>query len=217
MTTATSEQEALGLVIGRHNGGASENDIRTAFQRFMETTGLAAAHEMSTEVPPGLGNPGRMDLYIHNTCIEFKTFILRDGSPNPGYVTQLDGYLERLLKSGTGVRNGILTDGVHYFLRRVGEERLPLLPHGTVQTFSREEQAPHLRDYLYRIIKAPTEEISPTAGELERHFGSDSDVFRAGNLLLREAYESYRHTPTVAVKRRLWQDLLQVALVDQPL
>ena len=31
---------------------------------------------MATEVPPGLGNPGRMDLYIHNTCIEFKTSIL---------------------------------------------------------------------------------------------------------------------------------------------
>ena len=212
MTVATREQEALGLVIKRHNDGASENDIRTAFQRFMEISGLAAAHEMSTEVPPGLGNPGRMDLYIHNTCIEFKTFILRDGSPNPGYVTQLDGYLERLLKSGTGVRNGILTDGVHYFLRRVGEEKLPLLPHGAMQRFNREEQAPHLRDYLHGIITAPAEDMRPTAENLERHFGSDSDVFRASNLLLREAYESYRQAPTVAVKRRLWQDLLQVAL-----
>ncbi len=36
---------------------------------------------MSTEEPPGLGKPGRMDLYIHNTCIEFKTSILRYGKP----------------------------------------------------------------------------------------------------------------------------------------
>lgn len=37
-------------------------------------------------------------------------------------------------------------------------------------------------------------------------------MFRAGNLLLNEAYDTHRDNPTVAVKRRLWQDLLQVAL-----
>ena len=83
------EQEAFGLVIGQHNNAASENDIRYAFQRFMEIAGVAAAADMSTEGPPGTGNPGRMDLYIHNTCIEFKKFIVRDGVPTPGYVSQL--------------------------------------------------------------------------------------------------------------------------------
>ena len=210
--TTSKEREAFELVIERHKSGASENDIRTAFQRFMETADLAAASEMSTEVQPGQGNPGRMDLYIHNTCIEFKTNIVRNGVPIPGYVTQLDGYLESLLKAGTGVRNGILTDGVHYFLRRIGEEKLPLLPQGAMQTFDRAEQVSSLREYLHRIITAPAENISPTAENLERHFGNNSDVFRASNLLLQEAYEAHCNDPTVAIKRRLWQDLLQVAL-----
>ena len=61
--TADKEQEAFGLVIERHRTGASENDIRNAFLRFTETVGVAAASEMSTEVQPGQGNPGRMDLY----------------------------------------------------------------------------------------------------------------------------------------------------------
>ena len=178
----------------------------------METADLAAASEMTTEVRPGDANSGRMDLYIHNTCIEFKKFIVRDGVPIPGCVSQLDGYLESLLKAGTGVRNGILTDGVHYFLRRIGEEKLPLLPHGAMQTFNQPGQAPLLRDYLHGIIEAPAENITPTAKNLERHFGSDSDVFLASNLLLQEAYDTHRNTPTIAVKRRLWQDLLQVAL-----
>ena len=206
------EQEAFGLVIEHHNNAASENDIRYAFQRFMEMAAIAAASEMSTEGPPGTGNPGRMDLYIHNTCIEFKKFIVRDGVPIPGYVTQLDGYLESLFKSGTGVRNGILTDGVHYFLRRIGEEKLPLLPHGAMRTFTQPGQVPLLREYLHGIITAPAENINPTAANLERHFGSESDVFRASNLLLQETYEAHRGDPTVSVKRRLWQDLLQVAL-----
>ena len=210
--TTEKEQEAFGLVIENHKKATSENDIRYAFQRFMEMAAIAAASEMSTEGPPGTGNPGRMDLYIHNTCIEFKKFIVRDGVPIPGYVTQLDGYLESLFRAGTGVRNGILTDGVNYFLRRIGEEKLPLLPHGAMRTFDQPGQVPLLREYLHGIITAPAENINPTAENLERHFGSESDVFRASNLLLQEAYEAHRDDPTVAVKRRLWQDLLQVAL-----
>ena len=210
--TTSKEQEAFGLVVERQKSSASENDIRNAFQRFMETAGVAEASEMTTERPPGVGNPGRMDLYVHNTCIEFKTNILRGGGPDPEYVAQLDGYLKNLLKAGSGVRNGILTDGVHYFLRRVGEEDLPLQKNETRSIFDRPEQAPRLREYLHSIISVPSENISPTAENLERHFGNSSDVFLAGNLLLKEAYDAHREDPTVAVKRRLWQDLLQVAL-----
>ena len=120
--------------------------------------------------------------------------------------------IEKLLKAGSGVRNGILTDGIHYFRRRLGEEKLPLVPYGAMQTFNRAEQASRVREYLHGIISAPAENISPTAENLERQFGSDSDAFRAGNLLLQEAYDAHRDNPTVAVKRRLWQDLLQVSL-----
>ena len=210
--TPDKEREAFGLVVERHRISASENDIRAAFQRFMETAGVAALSETTTEGPPGIGNPGRMDLYVHNTCIEFKTNILRGGAPDPEYVAQLDGYLKNLLKAGSGVRNGILTDGVHYFLRRVGEEDLPLQKNEIRSIFDRAEQAPRLREYLHSIISAPAENINPTAENLEKHFGNSSDAFLAGNLLLKEAYEAHRDDPTVAVKRRLWQDLLQVAL-----
>ena len=210
--TTDKEQEAFGLVIERHKTGASENDIRAAFQRFMETAEVATLDETTTEGPPGIGNPGRMDLYVHNTCIEFKKEIVRVGTPVHDYVAQLDGYLESLLKAGTGVRNGILTDGIHYFLRRVGEEKLPLQQHPVMHIFDHPEQAPRLREYLHGIISAPAENIRPTAENLEHHFGSNSDTFRAGNLLLKEAYETHREDPTVTVKRRLWQDLLQVAL-----
>ena len=210
--TTDKEQEAFGLVIEHHQSGASENDIRYSFQRFLEAVDLAAATEMPTEVQPGQGNSGQMDLYVYNTCIEFKKHILHNGAPIPSYVAQLDSYLDKLLKAGTGVRNGILTDGVHYFQRRVGEEKLPSLSPEALQTFDRPEQARHLREYLHGIITAPAENIAPTAENLKSHFGSDSDAFRAGNLLLQEAYQEHRDAPTVAVKRRLWQDLLQVAL-----
>ena len=210
--TTSKEQEAFGLVIEHQKSGASESDIRFAFQRFMDIAGVAPANEMSTEGPPGIGNPGRMDLYLHNTCIEFKTNILKGGIPDPEFVAQLDGYIGNLLKAGTGVRNGILTDGIHYFLRRLGDEKLPLLPYGALQNFEHPQQAANVREYLHGIISAPAENVSPTAENLEKLFGTNSDTFRASNLLLKEAYDSHRDDPTVAVKRRLWQDLLQVAL-----
>ena len=137
---------------------------------------------MSTEAPPGPDGHGRMDLYIDDTCIEFKKEILRNGIPIPENITQLDGYLEDLLKAGSGVRSGILTDGIHYFLRRVGEERLPKLHQTALSTFDHADQAPCLREYLYGTISAPAENVSPTAENLERLFGSNSDVFWAGNL-----------------------------------
>ena len=212
MTTSNSELDAFALVIKHYKDGSSESDIRGAFQNFLDKADIASWADMSTEAPPGPDGHGRMDLYIHNTCIEFKKEILRNGIPIPENITQLDGYLEDLLKAGSGVRNGILTDGIHYFLRRVGEERLPI-PHQTaLSTFDQADQAPRLREYLYGTISAPAENVSPTAENLERLFGSNSDVFRAGNLLLQEAYAAHRDDPTVAVKRRLWQDLLQVAL-----
>ncbi len=210
--TSDQEQEAFSLVIERHKASSSENDIRTAVQRVIEEAGLATPSEMTTEIRPGQESSGRMDLYIHNTCIEFKKNILLYGMPNPADVDQLDKYIESLLKARTGVRNGILTDGVHYFLRRVGEEKLPLQRQTAMQTFDRPEQASLLREYLHGIISAPAGNISPTAENLERQFGSDSDAFHAGNLLLKEAYEAHRDDPTVAVKRKLWLDLLQVAL-----
>lgn len=80
---------------------------------------------MTTEVPPGIGNAGRMDLYAHNTCIELKRDILRAGAIAPDYVGQLDGYLKQLVKAGAGVQNGILTDGVNYLIRRPGDDALP--------------------------------------------------------------------------------------------
>ena len=122
------------------------------------------------------------------------------------------GTSNKLVKAGTGVRNGILTDGVNYLIRHVGTDKLPT-EHGEAHTaFGKPEQAHLLREYLYRVISAPALNIIPTAQNLERHFGNKSDTFRVGNLLLQEAYETHRNDPTVALKRRLWQDLLQVSL-----
>ena len=212
MTTITPEQEAFATVIERHNSGVAEENIATAFQVFMAAAGIAPHSAMVAQERPGPDGKGRMDLYVYNTCIEFKKDILVHGAISQADIKQLDGYIEQLVKAGSGVRNGILTDGVNYLVRHVGTDKLPS-EKGEIHTvFDKPQQAHLLREYLYTAISAPAVDISPTAQNLERYFGTNSEVFRASNLLLQEAYEAHKDNPTVAVKRRLWQDLLQVAL-----
>ena len=212
MTTTTPEQEAFALVIERHQGGNAEESIATAFQVFMDKAGIAPLSAMTAQARPGPEGSGRMDLYVYNTCIEFKKDILTRGSINPADIKQLDGYIDQLVKSGSGVRNGILTDGVNYLIRHVGTDKLPIEQGEPHTIFDHPEQAPRLREYLYRVISAPAVDISPTAENLTRFFGIRSDVFRAANTMLLDAHIEHRGNPTVAVKRKLWQELLQVAL-----
>ena len=55
MTTST-EQEAFSFVIDHQKSGAPENDIQYASMQFINTA----------------ANPGRTDLYVHNTHIHSK-------------------------------------------------------------------------------------------------------------------------------------------------
>ncbi len=211
-TQDAREEEAFALVIQRQNEGASENDIRVAFMDFLRIAEIAELAGMSTETPPGVHKPGHMDLYVHNTCIEFKRNLVRNNAIDPKAIEQLDGYIEHLVESGTGVQNGILTDGVNYLIRHVGANRLPLQQGEMHTVFDRPEQAPRLREYLHRVITAPASDITPDHENLTRWFGIASDVFNAANTLLWNSHQQHREHPTVAVKRKLWQELLQVAL-----
>ena len=206
-----TERDAFQEVITRHQMGRSENDIRTAFLFFLEKAGVAALGDMRTEDRPAPSSNTRYDLYVHNTCIEFKRDIIQAGRINQGDIDQIDGYIRTMVKAGAGVQNGILTDGVNYLIRRIGDDTLPL-SRDNHHVFDKPEQAPRLREYLHGVISAPASDVSPTEGNLTRHFGLDSDTFRAANTLLMDAHRENRDHPTVAVKRKLWQELLQVAL-----
>ena len=212
MEMAEAERKALGTVIDYHNKGVSEEDIGAAFRYFVDRAGIAPFDRMHAQVRPGPDGTGRMYLYVYNTCIEFKKDILRGGTIKSEDIKQLDGYIEQLVRAGSGVRNGILTDGVNYLIRHVGTDKLPMEQGESQAVFNNPDQAPRLREYLYRVISEPATDVSPAPENLKRFFGTDSDVFRAANTMLMDAHQEHRDNPTVAVKRKLWQELLQVAL-----
>ena len=204
--------EYLDKLLVRHNSGEPEENIRLAFRDFILRTGIIADEsESEAEIPPGSDSIRRVDLRVRNTYVEFKGNILINGRIDPAYTAQLDNYLLAAVQSGWGIQNGILTDGRHYLKRNIGDHILPLAPNA-MQVFDRAGQGPRLREYLNAIIDTAAENILPATATLTRHLGIDSDLFRQATALLKDAHDRHREQPAVAVKRKLWQELLQVAL-----
>lgn len=204
--------EYLDKILERHNDGDSENDIRDAFRDFALHTGIIDdEREIKTEVPPATDSAKRVDMYTRNTYVEFKRNLIVNGRIEPSYIEQLDGYLLESVKAGWGIENGILTDGQHYLKRNIGEGILPIA-HNTPRTFDRSTQGPNLRNFLYDIITTDAQNISPEPETLTKHLAGGSDLLKQATALLKDAHDANRANPTVAVKRKLWQDLLEVAL-----
>ena len=202
----------LGNVLQRHNDGDSENDIRTAFRDFiLQTEIIDDESEIKTEVPPATDSIKRVDMFTRNTYIEFKTNLIVNGQVNQNYINQLDGYLFESVKSGWGIQNGILTDGKHYLKRNIGESLVPISPN-QMRNFERSTQGSLLREYLYDIIDTDAQNIAPSPDTLTKHLAGGSDLLNQATALLKDAHDANRDNPTVAVKRKLWQDLLEVAL-----
>ena len=206
-------REYLGKALERHNQGASENDIRSAFRDFLVRTEIAGDEsEIVTETRPAADSRHKVDLYLRNTYVEFKRSITKGGGIDPDAIAQLDGYLLENARAGNGIQNGILTDGKHFLKRTVGDCRRPADLAGNRRLFDKPEQGIRLYEYLCDIIDTQAEDIEPSADNLLRYFGQESDFFKTATALLYEAHRQNRDHPTVAVKRKLWRELLQVAI-----
>ena len=217
--TAATEQrdrlarEYLGKLLERHRLGASENDIRAAFRDFLVRTGIAADEsEIVTETRPAADSRRKVDLYLRNTYVEFKRSIIIGGAIDPEAIRQLDGYILENARAGNGIQNGILTDGLNYLKRSVGDNLRTIDVEKNRRQFKDSDQGIRLCEYLDDIIDTQATDIAPTTENLLKHFGPDSNVFKTATALLTEAHRESRDNPTVAVKRKLWRELLQVAI-----
>ena len=206
-------REYLGKLLERHDDAASENDVRSAFRDFLVRTGIAGSEsEIVTETRPAPDSRHKVDLYLRNTYVEFKRSIIKGGGIDPDAVAQLDGYLVENAQAGNGIQNGILTDGKHFLKRTVGDTQRPADLASERRLFDKPEQGIRLYEYLDEIIDTQAEDIEPSADKLLRYFGQESDFFKTATALLYEAHRQNRDLPTVAVKRKLWRELLQVAI-----
>ncbi len=209
----TTASAYLGKMLDRHNAGASESDIRMAFRDFLLQTGIAADEsEIATETSPAADSALKVDLHIRNTYVEFKRSILAGSAIGSDHIAQLDEYIFENARAGDGIQNGILTDGKNYLKRTLGD-RDRALPESAVHVaFDSPAQGHRLYEYLHAIIDTQASGLAPSKENLEKRFGLESPAFETAAALLKRAHDDHRGNPTVAVKRKLWKDLLQVAL-----
>ena len=203
-------REAAAAILRRHDNGEPEANITSAVRDFLIATKLASADEIVEENPPSDGSRRAVDLTALDTFIESKRRIGtgRGFSPDPSYVKQLDDYLAESEKPG---RMGILTDGKHWLLRWQGLGEVKTTPpYGFVLESA--DKWILLYEWLRDQALVALQNIEPTRDDIEKHFGINSPRYLQDIDALRTLYESARDNESIAVKRRLWQDLLRTAL-----
>ena len=209
----TNAETVLAELLHAHDQAHMENEIAVRIRDFIIETRIASRDEIELEPHPADHDNRRVYIYVRNTFIEVKRDITNHGVVDGKHIDQLDGYLFAAAKVGRGVQNGILTDGKRWLERNLGEAYEPMaVGLRPVRIYDNAQQAVRLKEFLTNLIDQDEQDLAATSGNMTKYFEKDSPLFRASNQLLAQTYENNRDNPTVAVKRRLWQDLLQVAL-----
>ena len=204
-------EAAVSEILRRHEDGQVEANITSAVRDFLVVTGLAKVDEIVEENPPSEGSRRAVDLAALDTFIEFKREIGNGIEPNPEYVKQLDDYLAASSAARNGVRMGILTDGKYWVLRWPNALKVNTSPPYAYTLPDADRWF-----WLYRWLRdralVARQNIEPTADEIRAQFGPNSPSYERDIATLRALYDQYSNYETVAVKRRLWHELLRTAL-----
>ena len=210
--TDPTYREAAADILHRHENLQAEANITSAIRDFLIKTKLAKANEIVEEKSPALGSRQAVDLVALDTFIEVKTRIGSSAgfTPNQQYVEQIDGYLAESGKQGR-VRMGILTDGKHWLLRWPNAGQVQTAPpYGF--TLDNPERGYLLFEWLRDRALSAMEDRRPDRESIAERFSVKSPSYERDIENLRGLYTQNATSGTVAVKRRLWQDLLTAAL-----
>ena len=198
-------------LLRRHDGFRAEAEITSQVRDFLVGTGLVESGDIREEVAPAAGSGNLVDLAALDTLIEVKRRIGDGMVPDVGHVEQLDGYLRAAMDADRGVRIGILTDGKHWLLRWPNAVGINTsAPYGFVLTGA--DRWYSLYEWLRDNALVARRSIEPTSEEIGEQFSPRSPLYEREIDTLRALYEEYSGFETVAVKRRLWHDLLRTAL-----
>ena len=204
---------AAAAILQRHSANDAEANITSAIRDFLIATRLAAAEEIVEENPPSPDASRRaVDLTALDTFIEAKRRLGTGSgfSVDPDYVRQLDDYLEASAKQGRS-RTGILTDGKRWLLRWVGAGEVK-----TVSPYAFTLESGDTWMLLYEWLRdealVALENVAPARGDIEARFGPKSARYQQDIDALKALYAEAKDNPSIAIKRRLWQDLLRTAL-----
>ena len=198
-------------LLRRHGELQEEANITSGIREFLVQTGLVESSEIREEISPAEGSGSAVDLAALDTLIEVKRRIGNGIVPDGAHVGQLDGYLEAAMEASKGVRIGILTDGKYWVLRWPNAVMINTSPPYAF-TLTDADRWYGLYEWLRDNALVARKDIEPTAEEIRNQFSPASPLYEREIDTLRALYERFSGYETVAVKRRLWHDLLRTAL-----
>jgi len=198
-------------LLRRHGELQAEANITSGIREFLVRTGLVESSDIREEISPAEGSGNSVDLAALDTLIEVKRRIGNGIFPDVAHVAQLDGYLTAAMDASKGVRIGILTDGKHWLLRWPDAVMIHTTPpYAFILTDA--DKWYSLFEWLRDNALVVRRDIEPSREELENQFSPTNPLYEREIDTLRGKYEEYSEYETVAVKRRLWEDLLRTAL-----
>lgn len=201
-------RRAAQTLLDRHADNTSEADIRGALRDFLVAAKLARRADIQMESKAG---SGRIDLESDDLVIEVKRRIGTRLEATDDNKRQLDDYLSALAAEGKPPRLGILTDGKYWLLRRPGAADWSFAPPYAF-TLDDAQHGYHLYEWLRDESQALERSgLTPGDEEVRKRLGP-GPRFAQHLQSLRELYEQRRDEPTIAIKRRLWRQLLAAAL-----
>ena len=204
-------REIAAELLRRHGELQTEANITSQIREFLVRTGLVESSDINEEISPAEGSGNSVDLAALDTLIEVKRRIGNGIVPDPAHVAQLDGYLTAAMDASKGVRIGILTDGKHWLLRWPNAVMINTSPpYAFILTDA--DKWYTLYEWLRDNALVARREIEPTSEAIQEQFSPSNPLYEREIDTLRAMYERYAEYETVAVKRRLWEDLLRTAL-----
>ena len=200
-------RSAAQALLERHDDNTSEADIRGAVRDFLIRSRLARRADIQMESQAG---SGRIDLESDDLVIEVKRRIGNRLNASDANKRQLEEYLATFAREGRPPRLGILTDGKYWLLRRPGGDWSAASPYAF--TLDDADHGYHLYEWLRDESQALERRgVVPTDDEVRARLGP-GPRFEQHLDALRELYDQHRDQPTIAIKRRLWRQLLAAAL-----
>lgn len=198
-------------LLRRHGEMEAEANITSQVRAFLVRTGLVDSSDIREEISPAEGSSSSVDLAALDTLIEVKRRIGNGVVPDAAHVAQLDGYLTAAMDASKGVRIGILTDGKHWLLRWPNAVMINTSPpYAFILTDA--DKWYSLYEWLRDNALVVRRDIEPSSEEIRDQFSPSNPLYEREIDTLRALYEEYADYETVAVKRRLWEDLLRTAL-----
>lgn len=187
--------------------GRTESDIQSDIKGLLIDADLNLGAP-NLEEPTGDGTKRRIDIAIGATVIEVKKSLTTpEGAVDE--ISQLAGYVKTRMRNVGGRYNGILTDGIQWWLFEVppGNEGLQLV----AQFILAEGNDDNLVEWLRSVLALPAG-IVPRASTIEKYLGAESSGYAQDVAYLAGLYEESKDNPTTGLKRELWARLLRSAL-----